>query len=355
MALLVKGELSLWLQNECCFYILAHISKGGIQMKTIFTFLIAFLCLQTPAQADRDLSKIPAIFRKPIETIRAFGFEGIENVEYQIGDEWGKKIVTLDSLQNESQVFQKAARRTARFGNFSGSGTAFYLGKFNGKHVIASNYHVIEDASGCRGSSANFTMLKKTFKCKEFIGSWSDVDFALATIDVSEADEAELEDLGQNMAFNSEIYAGQELLTIGHGYANNNGQRLVANQDSDCIVFSQGDDVRYLADPDDKNPADYKVWSFANGCDISHGDSGSAMVDRNTGDILGIIWTGRIPKHSKVQSSAYLQQMLTANSEEIWQELSYAAPSFAIKEILQEYIQKDVPVDTKETIRQILQ
>lgn len=323
-------------------------------MRSIYLSVIVSLFFINSAQANWDIRNIPAIFRKPIETLHSFKLD-IQNREYQIGDEWGKKIVTQDSLQNESEVFKKSALRTAKFGNFSGSGTAFYIGKFNGKHVIASNYHVIEDASSCRGSRAEFTMLKKSFKCKEFIGSWSDVDFALATIDVAPEDEAVLEGIGQNLAFEVELYPGQELLTIGHGYANNYSQRMVANQDSDCIVFSQGDDVRYLADPDDKNPADYSVWSFANGCDISHGDSGSAMVDRNTGDIVGIIWTGRIPKNPKVQNSAYLRQMLETNSEEIWQELSYAAPSFAIKEILQEYIKKDVPVDTKETIRQILQ
>src|SRR5690606_34729203 len=98
-------------------------------------------------------------------------------------------------------------------------------------------------------------------------------------------------------------------------------QDLVANQDNDCIVYSETDDVRFMADPDDLNPGDYSVWSFANGCDVSHGDSGSAMVDRNTGEIVGIIWTGRIPKDKKVQDPAYLDSIYSSSSEDVWKQL----------------------------------
>lgn len=278
------------------------------------------------------------------------------DARYQIGAEWGKKVVTKESLKTESEIFQKAARRTAMFGSIAGGGaTAFYLGKFNGEHVIASNYHVITTASKCANGRATFTMLDKIFPCKKFLGSWSDVDYALATIKVKPEDEHLLENLGQNMAFDSKIYAGQKLLTIGHGVANNQSQKLVANQDNDCKVYSQEGDVRFMADPDDLNPGDYKVWSFANGCDVSHGDSGSAMIDRETGDIVGIIWTGRIPKDKKVQDPAYLADIFSQNSEDVWTQLSYSAPSIKIKDVLIEYLQNDdVDVDTAETLRQIL-
>lgn len=329
-------------------------------MKSFFLSMAfaIFMAFQSTAHAVPILNwdpSIPDVLKKPTTSLSLYRASS-DSEEYQIGPEWGKKLVTPESLKSESEVFQKAARRTAKFGVAYGSGTAFYLGKFNGKHVIASNYHVIEKASTCKAGKATFTMLNKVYKCKEFLGSWSDVDFALATIDVPAEDEALLESLGQNMAFDSKLYAGQKLLTIGHGYANNPSLKLVANQDDDCIVFSQGNDVRFLADPDDKNPADYKVWSFANGCDISHGDSGSAMVDRQTGEIVGIIWTGRIPKNLKVQDATYLADIFHSNSEDIWKELSYAAPSFKIKDVLKSFIKgENVPVDTKETIRQILQ
>jgi hypothetical protein len=109
---------------------------------------------------------------------------------------------------------------------------------------------------------------------------------------------------------------------------------MVANGDSDCKVFSPTQDFRLMPDPDALNPGTYDAWSFANGCDVSHGDSGSAMVDRKTGRPVGLIWTGKIPKSPQVQSSRYLAELAAGQSEEIWTELSYAVPASKIKEVL---------------------
>jgi hypothetical protein len=271
--------------------------------------------------------------------------------DYQIGSEWGKKPVTEEILKSESEVFKKAAARTAAFGG----GTAFYLGKFNGYHIMATNYHVLSSMWQCENRGAYFDVYEKPFKCLKYFGSWSDVDFALFAIEVKPEDEAFLASVAQNMAFHSRLYKGEKLLTIGHGIAGNPGLALMAGQDSDCVVYSEPNDVRFMADPDDVNPGDYSVWSFANGCDVSHGDSGSAMVDRETGDIVGIIWTGRIPKNPKVQDENYLKQIYQANSEDVWKELSYAAPSSKIYEVLTDYLNtSNVPVDRAETLREIL-
>lgn len=330
-------------------------------MKNIFLVIAAMsvMLFQGHAHANwdiRNVKKTPDVVLNSLKDKISFATDlNSQTDEYQIGSEWGKKEVTLESLKNESLVFQKTAMRTAKFGSFMGSGTAFYLGKFNGMHIMASNYHVITTAQDCKNSRAEFTMLNKIFVCDKFLGSWSDVDFALVSIKVKPEDEHLLEGLGQNMAWNSKIYQGQKLLTIGHGFANNPNQNLVANQDSDCMVYSDDNDIHFMADPDDVNPGDYKVWSFANGCDVSHGDSGSAMVDRDTGEMVGIIWTGRIPKDLKVQDETYLSDIYHNHSPDVWKQLSYSAPAFKIKEVLSKYLQNNnVDVDTKETISQIL-
>ncbi|MES2768277.1 MAG: serine protease [Bdellovibrionota bacterium] len=327
-------------------------------MKNIFLSIVmlSMMLFQVQAQANWDIRNVkkPAP-RAVLNSLSKKKVKSSETDKYQIGSEWGKKVVTKDSLKNESDVFQKTALRTAKFGSFMGSGTAFYLGKFNGKHIMASNYHVITTADDCKNGRAEFTMIGKIFSCAEFLGSWSDVDYSLVAIKVKPEDEAVLEGLGQNMAWDSKPYKGQKLLTIGHGFANNPSQKLVSNQDEDCMTYSEETDVRFMADPDDVNPGDYKVWSFANGCDVSHGDSGSAMVDRNTGEMVGIIWTGRIPKDKKVQDSTYLSDIYHQNSEDVWKQLSYSAPAFKIKEVLSKYLDdKELSVDTEKTIRQIL-
>lgn len=289
------------------------------------------------------------------------GFEFLFNNTYQIGETWGKERVTFDKLAMGSEVYRKSALQTFKvYNNFSHRGTAFYLGVYNGEHVVATNFHVLENGRGgtiCSNSYVEGLFLDHgkpiTMKCKEALGMWSDVDFALFTIKVTPEQATLLDGIGQNLAFHRGVTAGLELLTVGFGVANNPSYTMMANQDAECLAFS--DEVRYMADPDDLNPGDYKVWSFSNGCDISHGDSGSAMFDRNTGEVLGIIWTGRIPKSSKVRDNSYLEEILKTQSEDIWKELSYAAPSTHIYKVLEQDLNSPkMPTHHKAILAEIL-
>jgi hypothetical protein len=217
---------------------------------------------------------------------------------------------------------------------------------------MGTNHHV-QPSMSCRGS-AKFQVLAKSYACVQVLGHWTAIDFALFTIEVPAADEARLATIGKNFNFDRALTAGQPLLTIGHGVADNPGRRLVANQDSDCKVFSE--DHRLMADPDEYNPGTYQAWSFANGCDVSHGDSGSAMVDRVTGEPVGIIWTGRIPKKPEAQDSAILDEWLRTQSPEIWKQLSYAVPAAKIREILRDVVARDASLDrdAADTIRELV-
>ncbi|NRA44541.1 MAG: trypsin-like peptidase domain-containing protein [Oligoflexales bacterium] len=268
---------------------------------------------------------------------------------YQLGSEWGKKTLTRSGLSSYPPSFQKAALATLRVGGATG----FYVGKYNGYHLVATNHHVMPRASSCLGRDVQFKLLGKSFVCKKFFGHWTDIDFALFAIDVKNPEDIELlSEVSLNMDFDSDLYPGQELLTIGFGVANNPVRRIVGNMDSDCKVFSEQGDFRFMSDPDILNPGPYKAWSFALGCDVSHGDSGSAIVDRESGKVVGIIWTGKIPKVSRVQNSDYLSQILSENSPEIWMELNYAVPASKIKEILQEIIdQGNLDDDTSTTLQ----
>ena len=211
-------------------------------------------------------------------------------------------------------------------------------------------------ASSCLGRSVKFKLLQKSFVCKKFFGHWTDIDFALFAIDVRKQEDVQLlSKFSLDIDFNAELYPGKELLTIGFGVANNPIRRIVGTMDSDCKVFSEQGDYRFMADPDVLNPGPYKAWSFALGCDVSHGDSGSAIVDRENGKVVGIIWTGKIPKDSKVQDSDYLTQVLEENSPEIWTELNYAVPASKIREVLQNIIDSgSLDEDTSETLQNLV-
>ena len=64
------------------------------------------------------------------------------------------------------------------------------------------------------------------------------------------------------------------------------------------------------------------------------------MVDRQTGSVIGIIWTGKIPKAERIKDSDYLDRLLNNPTEEIWTELSYAVPAVKIAAHLQGLIEK---------------
>lgn len=250
---------------------------------------------------------------------------------YQIGTEWGKIPVTEEILQNATPAFLRAAYATVKVGG----GTGFYLGKFGKYHVIGTNNHVCPAGYACLNQAAKFALLKREFKITKFFGTFKNIDTSILGIEVPAQDEALLAPYAKNFAFKKDLYHQQPLVTVGFGIGNNPKRVIVANQDEDCTVFSDNAEYRYMKDPDELNPGENEVWSFANGCDVSHGDSGSAMVDRITSEVMGIIWTGRIPKDPRVQTGKFVAH-LKANpkAEEIWTQLSYGVPAVKIGEFL---------------------
>lgn len=257
----------------------------------------------------------------------------VKNRTYQLGSEWGKVPVTADTLRNSTPAFRRAALATAR----AGGATSFVLGEFDGSIVMATNHHVFPSAEACQGRAIAFTALSIEGRCLRFIGTWPSIDLTLFTLEVADPEvRSSLLGVAANFDFATPLRQGQDLITVGYGVGNNPGRQLVANADGDCKVFSATGSFRLMPDPDALNPGEYEAWSFANACDVSHGDSGSAMVDRVTGRPVGIIWTGKIPKAAEVQSSDYLAQLLVQQSEEVWSELSYAVPAVKIQNVLTE-------------------
>lgn len=312
-------------------------------MRIMLLVLSAFLFLQGSAFAEKT-----GIGREH-SSVFSFGLAGSD--DYRLGSEWGKVPVTLESLSKESAAFQRAALATAKVGGATG----FYLGKFNGEFIMATNYHVFSGAMNCLGSSVRFPLLGVSGTCDRFIGSWSDVDLALFILKPRNAEDgAKLEKVAGNFAFQEDVYPGEPLLTIGYGIADNPERLTVANQDSDCYVFSQRGDYRFMADPDRYNPGSYRAWSFALGCDVSHGDSGSAIVDRNNGKVVGIIWTGNIPKSEFVQDSQKLTEIFKTGNAAIWEELSYAVPAKKIGEFLTGLLASNISESNKAILRAML-
>ena len=269
---------------------------------------------------------------------------------YQMGSTWGKHPVTAADLTENPAV----ARAVSATGSLRGA-TAFYLGTFDGKHVIASNRHVCPTVQRCLGKTVRFPVLGITTTVSEWFGSWPDIDLSLMAVSLTPQEATLLDGVGRNFDFDASLYAGQPLVTAGFGVHRNDERRLVVGYDRDCRVFSAANDFRFISDPDRINPGPEKVWSFANACDISHGDSGSAVVDRDTGDVVGIIWTGAFPKTKEVQNSDNLDALLASGGPEIWTALNYAVPAKKIGETLRRVVDEGSLSDpARETILAIL-
>jgi len=67
---------------------------------------------------------------------------------------------------------------------------------------------------------------------------------------------------------------------------------LIEEDSFECQVFSR--DTRLLKDPDTLNPIKYEVQSFLHGCDVSHGDSGSHILDRDSLEVVGPFFLGQL-------------------------------------------------------------
>ncbi|NBO37823.1 serine protease [bacterium] len=276
-------------------------------------------------QYDWDESSVPKLGSGvPLSAKNLLETEFFSGVrDYQIGDEWGKRPVDVTHLPQQSPAYVRSVGATA----FFNSATSFYLGRFGNAHVMATNHHVLESESGCTGHMVNFVLRKKKYYCTSMIGSWPEIDLALFTIDVPAAESDSLKILAGNFDFYSSLSEDTPLITAGFGIAGNGNRQMMVNENADCRVMSGTDEFHLMADPDKYNPADYSAWSFATGCSVSHGDSGSAMVNRKTGAVVGLLWTGAIPKEERIQHSNYLRSLQSSKGEEIWTLLTYAVPA----------------------------
>jgi len=266
---------------------------------------------------------------------------------YQIGPEWGRKPFTHKNVNELPTVISSQIKAVARFDG----GTAFYLGKFDGKHLMATNHHVLPGALNCYSFNwVTFILLDEFFSCKNFVLTSSDVEITIFELKVKPEDEAVLNGLG--IPLSSSPLDTDQLYGAGYGFQNNPMRNsLLLSNDEHCKFFSKN--TRFITDPDTINTADYQVWSRPVGCDFSHGDSGSPVFN-DYGELVGLNWTGGAPKPSKVLNSDYLNEIEATQGPEIWKNLSYIVPTKNIRSHLEGFINERPAHPYAEAIRELL-
>jgi hypothetical protein len=275
--------------------------------------------------------------------------------QLQIGPIWDKVEMDAVSLQQISEPLRRVALSTANFKH----GTAFFVGIIDGNYVMATNAHVVAndikdllpgaigkltaDPSGVCSTphgyemsleQVRFGLQKKSFECQQLIGVWPSIELALFTIKVDAADSAFFDGLGVRFDFSGPPAPGMALATFGYGEFMNPDIALMKVAGPFCKTFSPKGEFRFMSDPDEHSSGPYQVWSFAIGCNIAWGDSGSAIVDASTGHAIGLLWTGHYPKSKSVEDPKYLDYIMADQTPEIWSQLSYGSPALKIREVL---------------------
>lgn len=262
--------------------------------------------------------------------------------DFQIGETWGATPITRSFIQDENDfVISRLASNIAQITTPESKGTAFYLGKHNGEHIMATNAHVLKNVPSCMVLPVvfRFSLLKLTYTCSKIISIWRDVDFALLAINVDVASESFLNELNPlELAFKNDIIKDTLVYTSGYGEFNNPSNQLTLKNDDDCRIYSATNTFKRLRDPEKLGAK--SIPSFAVGCDISPGDSGSPIVDRQTGEVLGLIWSTQTPKPITMRSSTFLQGLRSQENPEIWEHMAYGIPVMEIHKELLKYVRE---------------
>jgi hypothetical protein len=226
------------------------------------------------------------------------------------------------------------------------SGSGFYLGQYEGEHLIGTSAHIFKKIPSCSilPVVVTFSLANEKYYCAKVVGAWREIDFAIITLKKkSKRGEDETDKFLESInplqfAFDTQIRKGEALFTGGHGKHNNPNSKLTINSDSDCMIYSQTGEEKKLSDP--RQRSSLSVPSFAIGCDISSGDSGGPAIARNTGLVHGVIWSTKTPKPVRFRSRTFLTDLWQTNNAEIWEHMAYAVSARSIKERLIRWTQE---------------
>jgi S1-C subfamily serine protease len=235
------------------------------------------------------------------------------------------------------------------------------LGKFQNQWIMASSYHMCSQNVGgpCRPIMlrGSLRLLGIPFQGQEIIGYWPENDLMLFTVEFDASDEDKLVGVGQSFDFKSKLKSGSPLVAAGYTLINGFSGNLQINADSDCKILSQTGETRLIADPDSLRPDSEKKWAFAMGCDIARGDSGGPVIDKDTGKVVGLVWTAKNPTTAFARSSSNLEGLRQAHDARLWTEAAYATSSLKMSETLRRFINDPKVTDEnhKSLVRALLE
>lgn len=294
-------------------------------LKGIFLSLLLSFFTSCGGGEESSLAPFPSTEEKVEDTQS-------EESTLQVGPTWDAKIVSKEFLRERNDFLTtKLSENTVKVSTFHNKGTGFYLGKYRGLHIIATSAHVLTNVAGCGLSTVfiQFPLAEKVFTCHQLIGIFADVDFALMAI---KSESPFFDNLNPLKLAKEMPLKGAPLLSTGFGNERNSDLNMTLKEDKHCTTFSETDELKRISNQDEQKPR--SIPSVAVGCDFSQGDSGSPIIDKEQGEVIGVTWSIMSPKAKLIKSEAYLDQLLSTSDSAVWRNLALAVPAFEIRQSL---------------------
>lgn len=271
----------------------------------IFTFALITSCV--PNQGSKSFNNSQEADETP--STRSIG-------------KWERKSINT-SDKNIDPVTKSIAETTAFISHSNGTGTGIYIGQIGEFHLLLTSAHVIMNQKKflCK-DTLSITINSKRAICNRVITYQKNNDLVILEISF-------LDPPGPNtslLRFKTSFSKEELLINVGYATENSALTGLTSNSDEYCRVFSN--QIKQLSVK--KN----SVWSMAIGCDSSPGNSGSAIVNRDSGEILGIIWGVGQSKERELKNKFFIDHLNISTDDSIWKFLTYATPSLKIQQQL---------------------
>jgi hypothetical protein len=253
--------------------------------------------------------------------------------QLQIGEQWSRVFFNGQLTGDES--LNNLIKATARIDLRTQSGTAFYVGKFLGKHIMVTNNHVLSDSEECvTDGKIYFQYTNHKYRCGRIIARFKDLELTFFSIHVAPKDEYLFENLALKFDFAKEHLPGERVITAGYGYHLNPGYRLTYENSPTCLIATPTVTPRFIQVRNDEGV--FNSWSFVNACEISPGDSGSALVDPNSGRVVGVNWATSSAKPMVLQNSYTVYDWIKTQNQMLWPSLSQGIPNSRILQKIRE-------------------
>ncbi len=273
-----------------------------------------------------------------------------EDPHFQIGSKFERSFHT--NLEDIPQAFQKAALSVAQFG----SSTAFYVGRHEGKDIMATAAHsalsraknythdltyyqenskvlcrIFVNSEDSPLRDFQFNLLDTVFECKSLVAIYPELD--LAFFELVPKDTFDLSPYGIEFSSTESFSKGSPLYSLSYSGFKNTGYisfDLGFTKGPLCSSFVGSNEIDYLESYDDLTQESLYVPSFPIGCDASPGDSGAPLLNQN-GSLVGMLWSVSNSKNQYVPNEDHLKGLLQKtvpySSKElnfVWLNLNYS-------------------------------